>query len=330
VAEAAKRSTVVRHWSGGVAVASKDGALVRRDLVLPPIPGGAAMKCAASVALQWMAVAILGVAEAGAQLEPTAASVYFWEQAPGPVAPSEERMSASLFDADHSRYIGFNLSLGYLPPGALVRYPVSCRVIKPNGKTMGLIETVFEVQPTWRRSNEAVARGWDEPGHWMPGKYRVECSSGDDLLIQRTFEMTANPPELSGIRFFEAGKPPLPPPEQRKFASRFEAARSRYVYVDVTLDLPAASPDTPRPIGERYAARCEYFLPDGRRLGAAQLEFLIQADSIPFRQVTGVGWDEPGHWVPGTYRVVCSGSGRSLGEATFEMTSTSPAARADN
>jgi hypothetical protein len=289
------------------------------------------MKCAASVALQCMAVAILGVSEARAQLAPTEARLYFWEQAPGPLAPSEERMSASLFAATHSRYIGFNLALHYPAPGVAVKYLVSCRYIKPNGRTIGPIEIEFEVPPTWRRSDKAVARGWDEAGHWMPGTYRVQCSAGDVSLVERTFEMTANPPKLSGIRFFEKGT--LGPSEEPPmYTTRFDAARSRYVAAEVTLALPATGDSkTPRPSGN-YAVRCQYFLPGGRMLADPGLEFWIRADDSTSTSTTAVGWEDPGHWVPGSYRVICSESGRSLGEATFQVTTTPPdkTGRVDN
>ncbi len=281
------------------------------------------MKYAASVALQCMAVAILGVSEASAQLAPTEAYLYFWEQAPGSPVPSEERMSVSLFNANLSRYIGFNLALHYPAPGVAVKYPVSCRYIKPNGRTIGPIEIEFEVQPTWRRSDKAVARGWDEPGHWMPGTYRVQCSAGEVSLVEKTFEMTANLPKLTGIRFFEKGT--LGPSEEPPlYTTHFDAARTRYVAAEVTLALPATGDlKTPRP-GRSYAVRCQYFLPGGRMLADPDLEFLIGADSTS-SATTAVGWKDPGHWVPGSYRVLCSEeSGRSLGAATFQVTTTPP------
>lgn len=281
------------------------------------------MRSLCCLVLACIAVATLGVRGAAAQAHVNSASLYFWEQARGPLAPTGERHEAVLFDAVHSRLIGFNLALHHDAPGAAVTFPVSCQYIKPDSTTIGPIRIDFQITPNQRRSDEARAHGWDGTGHWMPGTYWVQCSAGGNLLEESRFEMTAPPPTVTGIRFYE--KETLGPGEPGAYATRFDAAQSRFMATEVTFALPAVDPEIARRLsGLAYDVRCWYIRPDGKPMGdfrvAPQLE-----DSIG----TGVlGYQELGHWALGTYHALCSASGRILGSATFEMASAAAIANA--
>lgn len=268
--------------------------------------------------LMCIALATLEIRGAAAQAYVNQANLYFWEQAAGPLAPAEERDESEVFVAAHSRLIGFNLALHHNAPGVDVTFPVSCVYIKPDSTTIGPIRIDYQIPPNRRRSDEARAQEWDGTGHWMPGTYRVQCSGGGNVLVERTFEMMAQSPAVVGIRFYE--RETLAPGGPAAYATVFDAAESRFMNTEVTFALPAMDPATAPPPRGYYAFRCQYVRPDGRPMLSFPVILLVNPDSDS-RGTGSSGYREPGYWAQGTYHTLCSASGRILGSATFEMAS---------
>lgn len=136
-------------------------------------------------------------------------------------------------------------------------------------------------------------------------------------------------PTEATIRFFEqAGglssgisRSPLEPAARRMYATHFDAARSRYIGIEVRLVHADAAPG----IASGYRISCQYIEPDGDTMGPFLIGgFVVQSDRTSAIAASIWGSAEPGTWAPGTYRAVCLDSGRSLGEATFQMTSNPP------
>lgn len=275
------------------------------------------MKICRCLVLACIALASLEVRGAAAQVQVNEAFLVFWEQAPGPLAPPAERDEAVVFDAVHSRLIGFNLAFDHDAPGVAVTFPVSCVYMLPDSTTTAPFGIDFQIQPTKRRSAMAGAQGWDGTGHWMPGTYRVQCSAGGNVLVERTFEMLPQAPAVKWIQFYE--KEALGPGVPGPYATVFDAAQSRFMATEVTFTIPAMDPEiVHRLSGPHYVIRCQYIRPDGRPMTDFGVGLQFDGDSSG----TGaVGYEQPGNWVPGTYHAICSASGRILGSATFEMAS---------
>lgn len=274
--------------------------------------------------LACIGVATLEVSGVAAQVRVNSAHLYFWEQAPGPLAPSSERHEAVVFDAVHSRLIGFNLALHHEAPGEAVTLPVSCVYIKPDSTTIGPIRIDYQIPPTRRRSDEAGAQAWDATGHWTPGMYRVQCSGGGNVLVERRFEMIPQAPALTGFRFYE--RQTLAPGGPGPYATRFDAAQSRFLYTDVTYAFPGMDLKIARQhSGPHYGIRCWYIRPDGKPMRDFGIALQVEDSS----GTGAVGYAQPGGWAPGTYHALCSSSGRILGQATFEMASDGAIANPD-
>jgi hypothetical protein len=277
------------------------------------------MKLAASLALLYVAVAILSVREASAQLAPTGATLRFFEEGPGTVTPQTRRMYATRFDASRSRFIGVEVSLTHPAPGVVVDYPVSCEYIKPDGSTTGPIEIEFQVQPDWTSSIHASSWGWAEPGDWAAGTYRAVCSGGGRTLGEATFELMSTPSDVAGvdarvaaIRFFPSG-PKVTPIANRQYATTFPAAQA----ARVGIELNFAHAPFGRAIEIPWS--CYYFMPDGRTMGPMANNYAPQPDWNGGYSADAWGWDQPGQWPRGHYTAVCMIYGRPVAVERFEV-----------
>jgi hypothetical protein len=64
----------------------------------------------------------------------------------------------------------------------------------PDGGVYGQadIQPVFETG--WQMSNWIIGYGWDDPGNWEAGSYRVEVLVGDQVIASESFEIIQNTP----------------------------------------------------------------------------------------------------------------------------------------
>jgi hypothetical protein len=266
-----------------------------------------------------LSVAILGMGEASAQLAPNEVALRFFEEGPGPVTPIARRMYATHFDATRTRYVGVEVQLDHAAPGVVVDYPVSCQYVNPDGSAMGSIEIEFQIQPDWTSSINAHSYGWDDPGEWAPGTYRVVCSGGGRPLAEATFQMTSNPPDVAGIdvrvagvRLFPSGAE-LTPIANRTYTTVFPAAQTARVGVELNF--------THGPMGRAIEVpwECYYFMPDGQTMGPIAGTYAPEPDWNGGFSAESWGWDQPGQWSRGQYTAVCLIEGHPVAVERFEV-----------
>jgi hypothetical protein len=91
--------------------------------------------------------------------------------------------------------------------------------------------------------------------------------------------------------------PPRPPYPERPYAARFVRAETRFVFWEMVLDHPAP--------GRRVPVEFEsvFFRPDGSEWARQTLPTGIEADWTWSHHHYRWGWEVPGHWAPGRYRV---------------------------
>ena len=149
----------------------------------------------------------------------------------------------------------------------------------------------------------------------VPGDSMVE--SGSLAQYERNGELRPLPalaidPKRTVLRFFESGSD-VPPYGQRKYGQHF--ARTDTRIVNWELQLAFADPKSRRD----FVIHAVYHKPDGTILSRSQRTSYGEAGWRGIMQAAGVGWNEPGRWQAGTYRVELNAAGQKIAEGSFEV-----------
>jgi hypothetical protein len=237
----------------------------------------------------------------------------------GPAPKRTVRVYGNRFDAAATRYVNTELEIDFPAPGRVVEFSVVCQYTKPDGGTMGPLDMKFTVQPNWVGSVHQNGWGAQNPGTFAPGAYKVRCTSGNNVVAEGAFEVLAPAAEVpaaqakfTGIRFFETPKE-IVAAEQRQYSQVFEAAQSRYVAIELSFTRPANAP-----VAE-FTTNCNIFKPDGTSFGQVTLRFAPRAEWTAFINAGQWGYETPGHWAKGVYRVACTTDGRWIADSAFEV-----------
>ncbi len=142
-----------------------------------------------------------------------------------------------------------------------------------------------------------------------PGSAGVEVAGSIDVPSVKG--------HVAAMRFFESG-PERAPRDQRRFASAFDAAATRFVALELEVTYPA-----PR-IHTAVAYACTYRGPGNRVLGVARDSIAVDPGETSAFFTSALGWREAGQWRPGGYRVTCEAEGRTIAEGGFEIRGAKP------
>ncbi|MCU0581884.1 MAG: hypothetical protein MUF26_05475 [Syntrophales bacterium] len=182
--------------------------------------------------------------------------------------------------------------------------------------------------PSWQRSGEidrlsvpleffrAVRRGDNIIIRTKPGYWQEEWIAGIErvaTISSRSDESGEVPLRLQGVRFYE-GPATNVPGNERRFAAQFARKASRFIWCQVDMESSLWQ-DRDR----RYIFGWQYLNPDGSLRGELSLPFTVRREWQTAWVSHSWGWDEPGHWLPGDYRVLVFVDGRPLGEGTFTI-----------
>jgi hypothetical protein len=100
-----------------------------------------------------------------------------------------ERVYAVKFAKSSSRYIYAEINLSYPSPPQRVDFIVDTRWYDPAGQMIAELPLEAYVDAGWTSSAHAVGRGWDKPGKWIAGKYKVESYISGQLVASGSFEV---------------------------------------------------------------------------------------------------------------------------------------------
>jgi len=117
---------------------------------------------------------------------------------------------------------------------------------------------------------------------------------------------------VTELRLFESGDKLLPY-EEREYSHRFPMATTRYVYWELHISYP----ESKEPM--TFETEAVYYKPDGTEMGRFTEESHIEAGWSSSWHTSGWGWDEPGEWSVGTYRVELYIEGDMVASDTFEI-----------
>lgn len=163
-----------------------------------------------------------------------------------------------------------------------------------------------------------------EPAELLPAEPPVKDADGpidlglaDSLMSGlMTRLQAADIPSLqarvTGVSFYEAGQT-LPPMEQRRFATRFSSAATRYVWWDLNL----AYPEPGRRID--FQVQSNVYRPDGTILTQLTNSYFLEPSWTSSSHSKAFGSQTPGSWSPGVYRVDLFVAGAKVASGSFEV-----------
>ena len=106
----------------------------------------------------------------------------------------------------------------------------------------------------------------------------------------------------------------MPAKDERLYSSTLISAETKHIGVELEF--------THAPLGQamKIPVECYYFWPDGQTSPAVMLTYEPQATWAGGYSAGAIGWDQPGHWLPGVYTVTCLIGGRSVIVDRFDLT----------
>jgi hypothetical protein len=113
----------------------------------------------------------------------------FYEGAFGALLPKDQRVYRSSFDHSAARSIFWELNLTFAPLGQRIDFPVDAVWYRSNGSELFRHTLSAHVDPGWRNSKHTMGYGFPQPGHWLPGAYRVDLYVRNTRIASGTFQI---------------------------------------------------------------------------------------------------------------------------------------------
>jgi hypothetical protein len=126
------------------------------------------------------------------------------------------------------------------------------------------------------------------------------------------WDIPSLPADLTELRFFEAGYN-QPARDERVYSRRFAAAEARYISYELNLEFPERDSEAV------FEVEAVYYRPDGSVLSDFVANYHLQPGWTTSWHAKGWGWDEPGNWSTGQYRVELYVEGQQIASDTFEI-----------
>jgi len=116
-------------------------------------------------------------------------TVQFYEGPHDLTLDKSQRVYRYSFDRFTTRSVYWELDLNYPPPGRRIDFQVDAFWYKPDGTEMARQSISAYVQAQWGSSWHTLGYGWAEPGHWIPGSYRVDFYFRNLRIASGTFQI---------------------------------------------------------------------------------------------------------------------------------------------
>lgn len=135
--------------------------------------------------------------------------LYFYEG--NEIPPFGQRTYGTEFGREQARHINWELRLKHPSPAQRQDFSIYARYYDPQGQLLTEHSISSYILPGWTDSNHSSGWGWDEPGQWQPGSYRVEIQIGGQTVSTGSFvvvEQASIPPSDKPP---VTGQPDIPP-----------------------------------------------------------------------------------------------------------------------
>jgi hypothetical protein len=151
---------------------------------------------------------------------------------------------------------------------------------------------------------------WQEPGNWATGTYTVEVYLDGLYAGRGNFDVSSSLDSLH-MKFFESGYD-VPSEGSRTYATSFAQNSARYINCEASFSSLHDSS-----LSRTLQFTLKYYNSDGSLMGAPSLD--IKSYQIQHNIHMGWGWQEPGHWAPGTYTVEAYLDGGYIGKSSYDV-----------
>lgn len=228
-----------------------------------------------------------------------------------------QRTYLTMFTQSGSRYI--NCEVNFKNPLYNVRdqnVNLTLKYYYPNGSLFGTAVSNATIKSEWDAPWIATGYGWADPGKWTSGPYRVEAFLDGVYIGQSSFTIYDSMPRLrfTTLKFFESGYG-VPAYEQRNYTTYFSQSATRYVNFEVSF------------INDLYMVRDQlpiltvnYYSPDGSFFGTEMVDTVVVKKEWYNSWLSGgYGWQMPGNWKRGTYRVEVFLGSQKITEGRFTI-----------
>jgi hypothetical protein len=149
-----------------------------------------------------------------------------------------------------------------------------------------------------------------------PGYWKEEWITGINLAQEIPDQRDVAggfPLKLQEIRFYEDGRSNVLN-KDRRYATEFARETSRFIYCRLEMES-----NLWKNKDRSYTFTWKYINPDGSLRGEVSLPFTVRKEWRTAWVSHSWGWDKPGYWPPGDYRVVVLLDGQPFGEKVFTV-----------
>jgi len=282
------------------------------------------MRAPSSTAVLGLACTLSLAAGAAAADPPAlgAVTIRLFEQADAEILAVARRLYSTRFDATRTRTLGVEIAASHAAPEFAAEVPVDCTMHKPDGSAHPPDRPLILAVAAGATYSSSAGLPWRaaDAGGWQPGEYTIACRIAGQVVAESRIEIVQNEPDVAGtdirvaaIRLFSVERA-LPAKDERRYASTLVAAETNHIGVELEF--------THAPLGQamRIPVECYYFWPDGQTSPAVMLNYEPQATWSGGYSAGAIGWDQPGHWLPGIYTVTCMIGGRPVIVDRFDLT----------
>ena len=113
----------------------------------------------------------------------------FYEGPHDSTLPQSQRVYRYSFDRFTTRSIYWELDLTFPAPGRRIDFNFDAVWYKPGGSELTQQAVSAHVDPDWRSSWHTRGFGFVEPGHWIPGTFRVDLYFENLRIASETFQI---------------------------------------------------------------------------------------------------------------------------------------------
>jgi hypothetical protein len=193
-------------------------------------------------------------------------------------------------------------------------HPVKVRYFRYDGYLLKECQTELVIESDQERASyRAYCGNGSSPGYWTAGVYRVEVLIDGVKCAEESFTIDEDHLQLESLRFYESGRG-IPAKGTRRYSDRFDQRTTRYMNFEINArNLLHMKGD------QTYHLAWRYYMPDGNVMGLSGTDGVIMSDRASFEWSAGRGWEEAGHWIPGTYRVEILLDGVKFAEGSFTI-----------
>jgi hypothetical protein len=225
-------------------------------------------------------------------LNATAGSVKFFVSDGITKSVFGKREYSARFPQRSTKYIYWELGLKHPAPGAKITFSIEAVWYKPDGSILYIGSTTKEsintyIESSWKDSlHSDKGVGWTEAGKWSPGLYRVDLFISGKKVDSGSFEIyppvpTESPTaikigplaaELKEVKFFATGEEPVPPLDQRQYATRFSNDSTHNIHWQLAFEHAKPGKDL------TFKLRAIWYDPDGKLIKDETVDRPIKAD----------------------------------------------------